>query len=67
MALASEREIEEGSLRKEEAVFNAACFSAQVVPLDGAGAGAVDGEAAVERLEKRDDSPEREPEVGEGT
>lgn len=66
MALASERETEEGSLRKEEAVFKAACFSAHVVPVDGAGAAAGEGEAAVERLEKRDESPEIEPEFEAG-
>ena len=66
MALASERETEEGSLRKEEAVFKAACFSAHVVPVAGAGAGAGEGEAAVERLEKRDESPEIEPEFATG-
>ncbi len=58
VALASERETEEGSLRSEEAVFKAACFSAQEVPVDGAGLDVDDGEAAVERLEKRDERPD---------
>ena len=52
MALASERDTEEGSLRREEAVFKAACFSAQVVPVNGAGAGAGEGDLAADRLEK---------------
>lgn len=60
MALASARETEEGSLRKEEAVFMAACFSAQVVPVDDEEAEAGGSEAVVERLEKRDERPERE-------
>lgn len=60
MALASASEMEEGSLRKEEAVLKAACFSAQVVPVDGGGDEAGGGGAVVERLEKRDESPERE-------
>ena len=58
MALASDSETEEGSLRKEEAVLKAACFSAQVVPVDVGEADAGGGEAAVESLEKRDESPE---------
>lgn len=60
VALASASDTEDGSLRKDEAVFKAACFSAQVVPVDGEGEAAGGGEAVVERLEKRELNPVRE-------
>ena len=59
VAFASERETEEGSLRKEEAVLRAACFWAKEVPCDGvegvlvgAGAGEVEAERLPIRVER---------------